>query len=59
MFHDPGKCFGTSNGLVLVGRSQMGGRALGERRSDSIANIVPMTISLCGVIRVGLSSWTF
>ena len=50
MFRDPGKCFGTSNGLVLVGRSQMGGRALGERRSGSIANIVPMTISLCGVI---------
>ena len=46
MFHDSGKCLETSNGLTLVGGSEVGGCMLGERRSGEIMDITQMTLSL-------------
>lgn len=48
IFHSFGKCLGTSNGLMFIGGSEMGGSMLGEHRFGEIVDIAQTTLSLCG-----------
>ena len=59
IFHNSMEYLGTSNGLMLVGRSKMGDSKLGEHRSIMIVDTVSTILSLCGAkgFLIQVPSW--